>query len=75
MVFSRPCGDAGVAVLAVDLNTEPIRTLRLRAPDAATASVLERGGTWRQAQVRRDGERLLVDERLAFCEAKAFMLK
>ena len=70
LVFARGMKDGGSAVLAVNLNSEPIRALRLRAPAAGGVNVLSRDGTWRPAKFVRDGEWVVIDEGLAFYEAK-----
>ena len=72
LVFARKLKDGGSVVLTVNLNSEPIGELRLRAPGAKAISVLAPDGTWRTQKFSRDGEWLVVPSALAFYEAKVF---
>ena len=69
LVLARSGGDGATRVLAVNLNSEPMKALRFRVPDAATASVLAPDGSWRPLKFSRDGEWLVLDHKLAFYEA------
>ncbi|MBR3222604.1 MAG: hypothetical protein IKF72_10280 [Kiritimatiellae bacterium] len=62
----------GAAVLAANLNSEPIRALKVRVPSGdGEASVLAADGTWRKVQCVRDGEWLTVPVALGFYETAA----
>ena len=74
LVLAREDKGGSAAVFAVNLCSDPIRTIRLRAPNHSSAEILSPGGTWRKVPVRRDGEWLLIDVDIAFYEAKAFRL-
>ena len=70
LVFARTGKEGGSLVLAVNLNSEPISALRLRAPQAKSVSVLAPNGEWRQVEFERDGEFAVLPVPLAFYEAK-----
>jgi hypothetical protein len=72
LVMAREGKDGRGVVLAVNLNSEPIETLRFRAPGAASAEVMSPGGVWRSVRTNVSGEWLELDETLGFYEAKAF---
>ena len=55
-----------------NLNSEPIRSVRLRVPSASSVSVLAPNGAWRPVEFTRDGEWVAIDEGLAFYQAKVF---
>ena len=74
LMLVRPQSDSRVFVLAVNLNAEPVRTLRIRAPGVEAVSVLGAGGKWSPLDFQQDGEWIAVYEDLAFCEAKAFCM-
>jgi len=74
LMLVRPQSDSRVFVLAVNLNTEPVRILRIRAPGVEAVSVLGAGGKWSPLDFQQDGEWIAVYEDLAFCEAKAFCM-
>ena len=70
LVFARAGKAGGSVVLAVNLNSEPIAALRLRAPQAKAAAVLAPDGAWRTLDFKRDGEFVVLPVPLAFYEAK-----
>ena len=70
LVFARAGKAGGSVVLAVNLNSEPIAALRLRAPQAKAAAVLAPDGAWRELEFERDGEFVVLPVPLAFYEAK-----
>ena len=72
LVFARKCGGGGSVVIAVNLNSEPVGTVRLRALGAKSVSVLASDGSWRALEFTRDGEWLSIPSSLAFYEAKVF---
>ena len=72
LVLAREGKDGRGVVLAVNLNSEPIETLRFRAPGAASAEAMSPGGVWRPVRAHSSGEWLELDETLGFYEAKAF---
>ncbi len=72
LVLARTRKSGGSIVLAVNLNSEPIHTFRLRAPDVASVSVLGPDGAWRAVDFVREGEWISVKTGLAFYQAKVF---
>ena len=72
LVFASKCGGGGSVVIAANLNSEPIGTVRLRAPGAKSVSVLAPDGSWRALEFAHDGEWLSIPSSLAFYEAKIF---
>ncbi|MBQ2629059.1 MAG: hypothetical protein IJG13_05215, partial [Kiritimatiellae bacterium] len=72
LVMTRRRADGGSNVFVANLNSEPIRSVRLRVPSAASVSVLAPNGTWRPVEFSRDGEWVAIDEGLAFYQAKVF---
>lgn len=74
LVLARSRKDGGSVVLAANLNSEPIVSFRLRAPEARAVSVLAPDGTWKDLDFARDGEWIDLPVPLAFCEAKIFKL-
>ena len=74
LVLARARADGRTHVLAVNLNSEPIRALRIRVPGStvAEASLLAPDGSWRKIHARRDGDWLELDATLDFYEAKTF---
>ena len=74
LVLARNRRDGGAAVMVVNLNSEPITSLRLRAPGAAEVSILSSGGTWESRNFSRDGEWIDIPVPIAFYEAKVFRI-
>jgi len=74
LVFARTSKDGGAVVMAANLNSEPIKYVRLRAPGAESVFVLSPEGVWRVLDFSRDGEWLDLPESLAFYEAKVFKI-
>ena len=74
LVLARNRRDGGAAVMVVNLNSEPITSLRLRAPGAAEVSILSSGGTWESQNFSRDGEWIDIPVPIAFYEAKVFRI-
>ena len=72
LMFVRTRKAGGSIVLAVNMNSEPVDSVRLRASDAREVSVLAPDGTWRDVEFCRDGEWLCLSVPLAFYEAKVF---
>ena len=70
LVLARSRKDGGSLVLAANLNSEPIVSLRLRAPNAKEVSLLAPHGTWQKLDFARDGEWIDIPVPLAFYEAK-----
>jgi hypothetical protein len=74
MLVRRGAGSTAM-VQAVNLNLDPIRTLRLRVPRKASVSVLASHGKWNELDSSFDGEFVSIDVSIAFCEAKTFKIK
>jgi len=72
LVLAREGADGKGVVLAVNLNSEPIETLRFRFPGVASAEVMSPGGVWKPVRMHSSGEWVELDEALGFYEAKAF---
>ena len=72
LVMARRRADGGSNVFVANLNSEPIRSVRLRVPETASVSVLAPDGTWRPVEFARDGEWVAIGEGLAFYQAKVF---
>ena len=72
LVFARTLAGGGAIVMAANLNSEPMRSVRLRAPDAKSAYMLSQNGVWVPLDFARDGEWIDLPASLAFYEAKVF---
>jgi len=75
LVMAREGKDGSAYVFAVNMNSEPIGSLRFRVPGDVSAEVLSQGGEWRGVPASRDGEWLVLGSGLGFYEAKTFRLR
>ena len=64
----RVASDGSHLVFAVNLNSEPIRRFRLRAPEGFRFEILSSNGNWRRVLSIRDGEYAVLDLPVAFYE-------
>ena len=55
LTLERRAADGSRLVMAVNINAEPIRTLRIRAGAAKTVAALRADGAWRTVEAVRDG--------------------
>ena len=76
IVFVRPQQSGARLVLVVNLNSEPITTLRLRVPqEARSVALLAPDGSWQAASFARDGEFVEIPSPLAFYESRVFKVE
>ena len=68
LVSERVASDGSHLVFAVNLNSEPIKRFRLRAPEGFRFETLSCNGNWRHVLSCRDGEYAVLDLPVAFYE-------
>lgn len=69
LLAEREKPDGTRLVMAVNLNSEPVRRLSLRIPEGRSVAVLSSDGTWRPVSGTREGEFLLLSVPVGFYEA------
>ena len=68
LLAERAKADGTRLVMAVNLNSEPIRRLSLRIPEGRTVEVMSANGAWTRVEGEREGDFLLLPVPVGFYE-------